>query len=347
MLQPLIVGLGRSGAGLHLKVLNRMASSPDGPLFARPPIACDPRPEAGRDLHGVTVTGSIADASRLVSPPSAVVHVCTPPTSRVPVLTELAERGFVKLLVEKPLATDRTELDRIIRLCCRHDLELVVVSHWLHANLTHRLRQLVRERTLGRLLSVTVAQDKPRFLRSLTTQGHPTAFDVEVPHALGVVLDLAGPARLLDAQWTDMRCGDTVRPRMAGARLTLDHGSGVRSDITSDLTAPVQRRSITLTFRHGRAIGHYPLSENDDHAQLMILGDGHSRHTVRAHHVFRDDALTTFMRRTYQRFAEGERADPSPHLDVVRLLCTAKDHCRAEDRRRTQDRPRTESARAH
>jgi predicted dehydrogenase len=294
----------------------------------------------------VTVTASIADASRLVSPPSTVVHVCTPPASRVPVLTELAERGFVKLVVEKPLATDHTELDGIIGLCRRHDLDLVVVSHWLHADLTHRLRQLVGERTLGRLLSVTVAQDKPRFLRSLTTEGHPTAFDVEVPHALGVVLDLAGPARLLDARWTDMRCGDTVRPRMGGARLTLAHGSGVRSEITSDLTAPVQRRSITLTFRHGRAIGHYPLSENDDHAQLMIHGAGHRRQAVHAHHVFRDDALTTFMRRTYREFTEGRRADPTPHHEVVRLLCAAKDHCRAEDPCRTRDRTRTENAHA-
>jgi hypothetical protein len=321
-----------------------MASSPDGPLFARPPIACDPRPEAGRDLRGVTVTASIAEAARLVSPRSCVVHVCTPPAARMPVLTELAERGFGRLLVEKPLATARTELDSIIRLCRRHDLQLVVVSHWLHADLTHRLRQLVREHTLGRLLSVTVTQDKPRFLRSLTTRGHPTAFDVEVPHALGVVLDLAGPARLLDAQWTDMRCGDIVLPRMGGARLTLAHGSGVRSEITSDLTAPVQRRSITLTFRHGRAIGHYPLSENDDHAQLTILADGHRRRPVHAHQVFRDDALTTFMRRTYQQFTEGRRADPSPHHEVVRLLCAAKDHCRAKDPCPTEGRSRTENA---
>jgi predicted dehydrogenase len=328
MLRPLIVGLGRSGAGLHLKVLARTAAAPDGPLFTGPPIACDPRPEAGRELRGVTVTRSIADASRLVSPPSTVVHVCTPPPSRTAVLTELAERGFARLLVEKPLATDRAALAAIVRLRRRHGLDLEVVSHWRAAELTGELRRLVRQRPLGALVAIEVAQHKPRFLRSLTTEGHPTAFDVEVPHSLGVVLDLAGPARLRDARWEDMRCGDAVRPRLGGARLTLEHASGVRTEIASDLTSPVQQRSITLHFERGVATGHYPLSERDDHAQLVISGEGNDGNGRR---VFRDDALGTFLRRAYRRLRDGRRADFAPQLAVARLLCEAKERCRAAE----------------
>ncbi|MGP3924278.1 Gfo/Idh/MocA family protein [Streptomyces sp. 8N616] len=331
MLQPLVIGLGRSGAGLHLKALSKTASSPEGPRFTGPPIACDPRPEAGRDLRGVTVVLSIAEASRLVPPSSAVVHVCTPPLSRIPVLTELAERGFRRFLVEKPLAADRTELDAIVRLRRQYGLDLAVVSHWRHSELTRRLCRLVQERTFGALVSVSVAQHKPRFLRSLTTEGHPTAFDVEIPHSLGVVLDLAGPAELLDAHWSDMHCSDgengnsIVRPRMGGARLILAHSSGVRTTITSRLTSPVQQRSITLRFEHGCATGHYPLSEKDDHAHLVVAGAG------RRHHIFRDDALTVFMRRTYEDFHDGRRADFSSHHEATRLLCEAKDHCRAAE----------------
>ncbi|MFV0138022.1 Gfo/Idh/MocA family oxidoreductase [Streptomyces sp. HMX87] len=345
MLQPLIVGLGRSGAGLHLKVLARANSTPDGPFFSGPLIACDPRPEAGRGLRGVTVTSSITEAARLVSPPSTVVHVCTPPSSRAPVLTELARLGFTQLLVEKPLATDRRQLDDIVRLTRRHGLRLLVVSHWLDSDLTRRLRLLVRERPLGGLVSISVTQDKPRFLRSLTTDGHPTAFDVEVPHSLGVVLDLAGPARLLDARWTDLRCGDTVRPRMGGAWLALRHDSGVRTEISSDLTSPVQQRSLTLHFEHGRATGHYPLSEHDDHTQLLVSG-ARPRHGSGERQVFRDDALTAFIRRAYRLFAAGRGTELSLPCDVVRLLCEAKDHCRARDDRDTADGPPVEDAHA-
>ncbi|GGL61533.1 hypothetical protein GCM10010129_01360 [Streptomyces fumigatiscleroticus] len=328
MLQPLVVGLGRSGRELHLRVLARMAGAPDGSPIAAPPVACDPRPEAGRWLTGTRVARSIAEARRMVCPASTVVHVCTPPLARTAVLTELAERGFDKLLVEKPLAAGRAELAEIVRLRRRHRLDIRVVAHWLEAELTGRLRGLVRQGTLGRLTAITVAQHKPRFTRSLATTGHPTAFDVEIPHALGVVLDLAGPAELVDAHWSDLRCGDVVLPRLGGASLTLRHSTGVRSEIVSDLASPVRQRSITLRFEHGTATGHYPLSEHDDHAQLVVTGG------LAAHQVFRDDALTAFLRRVYRDFADGPRAALAPHCAAVRLLCAAKDHCRAADRAR-------------
>nr|WP_246471908.1 hypothetical protein [Saccharopolyspora phatthalungensis] len=303
-----------------------MASAPEGPLLSGTPVACDPRPEAGHGLAGVTIADSISDASLLVPLSSTVVHICTPPSSRTSVLRELVEHGFRRFLVEKPLAVDRGQLDEILWLCRRHELDLAVVSHWLTARLTGELRTLMQGRELGALRSIRAVQHKPRFLRSSTTQGHPTAFDVEVPHSLGVAIDLAGPAELLDARCTDMRCTDVIRPRLGSAHLALRHGSGVRTEITSDLTSPVQQRSITLEFENGRVTGHYPLSENDDHAQLIVEGDRPR------YEVFRDDALTAFMRRTYQDFHRGRRSDLALHCEVVRLLCEAKEHCGAAPR---------------
>lgn len=326
VLQPLIVGLGRSGAGLHLKVLQRI---PTGP-----PVACDPRPEAGRELRGVTVTRSLADAARLLTPATTVVHVCTPPATRPAVIAELAERGFTRLLVDKPLAIDHAALDEILRLRLRYDLDMEVVTQWLAADLTRELRGLVREKAFGPLGSIDVAQHKPRFLRTLVTEatdeGHPSALDVEIPHSLGVVLDLAGPARLLTAGWDEMRCGDVVRARMGGTRLTLAHASGVRTEIVSDLTSPIQQRSFTLRFERATATGHFPLSEHDDHAQLVI-------ETAQERHVriFRDDSLTAFMRRAYRRFLTGRRADFTPHREAARLLCAAKERCRRSEDAKT------------
>ncbi|MFI9024044.1 hypothetical protein [Streptomyces sp. NPDC053560] len=339
MLQPLVIGLGRSGAGLHVKALARLASLPEAPLAVGPLVACDSRPEAGRGLPGVTVTHSLAEAVRLVTPQRTVVHVCTPPASRTPVLTELAALGFRRFLVEKPLAADRAALDDIVRLRRHYDLDLVVVSHWLASGLTGRLRRLVHERPFGALRHIAFAQHKPRFVRTFTREGHPTAFDVEIPHSLGVALDLAGPAELVDAHWSDLRCDDGVRPHMGSARITLRHRSGTRTEITSDLTSPVQQRSVTLRFERGSVTGHYPLSEHDDHAQLVLPDDPHGPR------VFRDDAFTAFMHRTYQDFAAGRRNHSAVPYDVVRLLCAAKDHCRAAERTtagETPDAPTTE-----
>ncbi|GAA3359464.1 Gfo/Idh/MocA family oxidoreductase [Saccharopolyspora gregorii] len=343
MLHSLVVGLGRAGAGLHLRVLARARELDRDPFHPGAIIACDPAPAARRVPPGVTAAESVRAAAELVPPGRTVVHLCTPPTGRTELLRELAELGFRRIIVEKPVAPDLTSLAEVERLRTAHGLRLAVVAHWLDAELTRRLADLVQRGPLGRLREISFRQHKPRFTHSTATGGHPTAFDVEVPHSLGVALRLAGPAELVDADCADMRCGDVVLPGMGGARLALCHVGGVRTAIDSDLTAPVRERRVELAFEHGSAVGHYPLSDQDHHAQLAVHGPEEQCS------VFPDDALTEFTLRAYRRFkAIGPEPEPAAtghfaiHRDVVRLLWAAKQHCRdrtgpARQRRRTAD----------
>lgn len=327
MLNSLVVGLGRAGAGLHLPVLSRLRSSgaPRSPFADGPVVVCDPvrrPPESGPASAYVS---SLAKARELVDPNATVTHLCTPPVDRERVIERLAMLGFRRIVVEKPLATDEVGLERILKLRERRGLDLVVVTHWLEAELTRRMTEITHGGEFSTLRGITVRQHKPRFLRSQRTNGHPTAFDVEIPHSLGVVLRLAGPAELADASCSDLRCGDTVIPRLGGARLLLRHPSGVRTDITSDLASPFRERSIALRFDRGTVTGHYPLAEDDDHAQLVLVRDG-----VRERSVFRDDALAAFLLAAYRYFdGRGPRpgAGPAENANAVRLLCAAKRQC--------------------
>ncbi|MFF3320390.1 Gfo/Idh/MocA family protein [Streptomyces sp. NPDC003035] len=325
MKQPLIVGLGRSGAGLHLRALRTARDrSPD--VWRGPVVAVDPRPgERAPVPDGVTVVPSLEQARALLPPGRAVVHVCTPPATRLAVLAELCAAGYRDLIVEKPLASDAGEQSAVTELHARHGLRLAVVAHWPASALADRLRELIGSGRLGRLLRIDVTQHKPRFTRSLRTDdGHPTAFDVEMPHSLGLVLSLAGPAETTGARLTDLRIGETVRPGLGSARLELLHANGVRTRIVSDLTAPVRERRAALVFEHGTAVGHFAPSDADDHVQLDVDG---------RREVFRDDALTAFLLRTYSRFRTVPAEDPSwavdfaLHADVVRLLDAAKRRC--------------------
>ncbi|RMI37936.1 Gfo/Idh/MocA family oxidoreductase [Streptomyces triticirhizae] len=315
-MRPLVVGLGRSGAGLHAASLLRAGAAGDA-WFTGPPLALDPRPEAGAGLAGVERVASLDHAARLSDPATTVVHLCTPPSRRVALLGELAALGYTRVLVEKPLAADRAQLDRLDALRRRHGLHIEVVAHWLSSRLTSELRELTEHRRLGPLRSIAFRQDKPRLLRGQSDDGHPSAFDVEIPHALGVVLRLAGPATVAEARCADLRTETALRPLMGGATLTLTHDSGVTSELCSDLTAPVQRRSVRLRFADGEVVGHYPISERDDHARLTLPG--------RPPAIFRDDALAAFLRDTYRRFATGQQATYAIHHAVVRLLCEAKE----------------------
>ncbi|GAA1964495.1 Gfo/Idh/MocA family protein [Kitasatospora viridis] len=322
MFRTLIVGLGRAGAGLHLPVLLRLRREP-GRLFADAPLlAVDPDPTALPDAPELRRLPSLAAARRLLDPERTVLHICTPPRDRAQLIGEAAGLGFRKLIVEKPLATDPADLAALAELVHRRRLDILVVAPWLASSLTERLGRLVRDGEFGELRRITVRQHKPRFRRSLANHGHPTAFDIEMPHALGVALLLAGDGEVAQADWRDLRVAGQVRPALGSARLVLAHHRGVRTEIVSDLTSPVRERRITLRFDRATAVGHYPGSADDEYAQLRLTG-----RRVNSHEVFPDDALSSYLRRAYTRFLAGPvppRVEFDAHVRAVRLLSDAK-----------------------
>ncbi|WP_410567386.1 hypothetical protein [Amycolatopsis sp. cmx-4-61] len=268
---------------------------------------------------GVDITADSLDRlTAFVPPGDTVVHVCTPPATRVAVLISLAAQGFRRLVVEKPVAGDLDALAAIERLRTEHGLDVVVVTHWLASALTRRLARLARSGEHGPLASISVRQDKPRFART-GEPAHADAFDVEVPHALAVALTVAGPAELVGAGWTDPHAGP-----LAGAWLSVQHRGGPRTTIHSDLTSPVRRREITLRLRDTTVVGHYPVSADDHHAQLRI-GAG-------PREVFEDEALGAFLVAAYRYFTGAAAAPPGEfavHAAVVRLLAAARDAARS------------------
>ena len=321
MPHTVVVGLGRSGAGLHLPVLARLRAAYPALFAAHPIVGFDPRTglalRDGSGNGGVDVlTDSLDRLAALVPPDDTVVHVCTPPSARAEVLTCLAAQGFRRLVVEKPLAGDLAALAVVERLRASHDLDVVVVTHWLASALTRRLARLVRSGAHGPLTAVTVRQDKPRFSRA-DDPAHADAFDVEIPHALAVALTIAGPAELTGAGWTDPHRGP-----LAGAWLSVRHTGGAHTTIRSDLTAPVRRREITLHLAATTAVGHYPVSADDHHAQLRV-GTG-------PRVVFEDDALGAFLLAAYRYFTGASPVPPGEfavHAAVVRLLAAARAAC--------------------
>ncbi|GHE09526.1 hypothetical protein [Streptomyces alanosinicus] len=313
VLRTLLIGLGRAGAGLHLPVLTRArAAHPE--LFAdRPVVGLDPGSRPSTATDGLVIADSLHHARRHLDPAGTVVHLCTPPQVRGALLEEAASLGYRRFIVEKPLAADRTALSHVLDAVDRHGLHVHVVSPWLHSALTERLAALIGE--VGDIRSITVTQDKPRFRRSLTSGSHTNAFEVEVPHALGVLLRLLGDAEVRTASCTDLRWGDEIVRHMGGATLTLRHRDGVRSRIRCDLTSPVRRRRITIETTTGaRLVGHYPVAQDDDVAQLDLWRGGR-----RVRERLHDDALHRCLTHAYRRFAGGAPGAAAEATEGLRL----------------------------
>ncbi|SDC53403.1 Gfo/Idh/MocA family oxidoreductase [Actinokineospora iranica] len=321
MLGTLIVGLGRSGSGLHLPVLRGLGFG-TGRALGRPPIVVfDPALADAPDRSDVLVARSLAHAATVLDPARTVVHLCTGPTARLRPLTELAELGFRRVLVEKPLAMDETELRDVLRLREQAGLDLLPVAQWRCSELTARIVGVLHGGRLGTVRSLSFQQRKPRFARTCAGDDHPSAFDVELPHSLSVALLLAGPAAVTEAGCADMLVGGAVFPGMGGAWLRLRHENGVLTEIRSDLTAPVRERRLTVGLDAGALVGHYPISSADDYAQLSVRTKG-----GQVDSVFRDDALAAFIARAYRHFACEEPLldEPAIGASVVGLIADAK-----------------------
>ncbi|NUR82881.1 MAG: oxidoreductase [Nonomuraea sp.] len=331
MLHAFIVGMGRSGAGLHLPSLAKVRAGAPGLLAPGPVVVFDPfQPPPGE--RGTVTAGSLEEAAGLTPPHRTVVHLCTPPHVRASMLGRLAALGYRKFIVEKPLALDLVGLAAVARVRRRWGLDLTVATHWLDSSLTGRLRAAVRAGEFGGLRQIGVVQNKPRFTRAAARSETTTAFDIEVPHALAVVLTLAGGARISGASCDDMVTDQLRLPRLGRARMRLDHFSGVRTEIDSDLTSPVRERRITLRFDRGTLTGHYPCSEADHTAQLRVRpDDGEERRTV-----FADDALPAFLSAAYRRYSRSGRSPGAlpVQVDAVRLLSEAKDLCSGHEEAR-------------
>lgn len=310
MLNTFIVGGGRAGLGLHWPVLRKLRALPDenGLWSPDPPLVWDVQDIREQALaEGLVPADSLAHAAELADPATTVVHLCTPPADRFATLQELADLGYTRIVVEKPMADDIAGLEAIDMLARVRGLRLRVVSPWLASALTRELAELTRYGTLGELRSLSFTQFKPRWTRTLRSNNHTTAFDVELPHSLGVALRLAGDARITDAALTDMRIGDTVIPDMGGARLTLQHHNGVTTEIASDLTSPIRERRVGLRFDTGHVVGHYPISDVDHHASLTVHDDaGGGAATPR---LLFDDALTSYVDHAYREYRAADAAD--------------------------------------
>ncbi|ANN19531.1 hypothetical protein SD37_30535 [Amycolatopsis orientalis] len=144
-MRSLVVGLGRAGAGLHPPVLAKLRGS----------------------THGLIVAPTIDEAAARLGPSRAVAHVRTPPTEHSPILSEFAELGFRKLIVERPLATDIDDLARLIGLRRKYKPHVRAVEPWLASAVTRRLAGLIRGGWFGPPRTTDVVQREPRFRRSL------------------------------------------------------------------------------------------------------------------------------------------------------------------------------------
>jgi predicted dehydrogenase len=346
VLSTLILGFGNSGRALHLRSLLHAHRLCKGePVFATSPIvAVDPAmyAKARARADGSVVLVRSLDQVEGIEPADTVAHVCTPPATRVAVLRQLSARGYRRIVCEKPVAGSVEDLHEVLKIVEEEELDVAVVSPWLSSTLTLALSEAIDLATLGRLKTIEIEQLKPRFTRTRDKVDHPTAFEIEVPHSMGVALHLGGTqAEVVSAGSSDMVLDGVAYPHLGRASVELKHRGGVSTVIDCDLTAPVRKRSIELTFERGTVLGHYPVGD-DTYAQLQVMPeDG----PARERELLLDDQLAKMMVDWYTHYADlGPRpvSDLRFNVLVTDTIAAAKRAAGIEQAGRIVDEPLAE-----
>lgn len=312
-----IVGYGHAGRDLHHRALRDITG---GRSLV---IAVDPRPAEVIGGEWVPdIRGAVAElwaAGYRVA--DAVFHVAVPPNAHRDCMEQLLRVGAQRFILEKPIANTIEDAAYLVDLAEATGSVVLPMSVWPSSRVTEAAEELVASGAIGEPVSYHMEQSKPRFRRSLQTQGHGSAFEVELPHQLLLALHLAGSV----AEVTESRGWDLPLPfgrldRMGGAEVELLHTSGVRTTLYTDLASPVRRRRLHIHGSEGTLVADYPVSGDDDFGQVRIAG-----RPVRT--VVQDAPLTRFIEQAYEHF-RGERPAPRSglalHLESMELLDAAR-----------------------
>lgn len=328
-MQTLIAGFGKAGSTLHRGAVLRAGLLEPALFDAQAHVVVDPRLGSGPLIPASAASGEciaisdVASVSGALDRTQTVVHLCTPPGVRLAMLRDLAGSGFRNFVIEKPLVADAAELVEIEALQVAFDLRITVVGNWLVSAVTRRLHAIHQSQQFGALNEIRIEQFKPRFERTIERPDHPTVFDVEVPHSVGVALLLAGNAKVMSASCDDLVVAGMRIANMGSGRLELLHGGGTTTRIVSDLAAPIRKRSVSMVFERATLTGHYPVSSDDNYGQIEVERAGEP---VERELVY-DDSFVTFITESYRYFAGLSPAAVGSlefTAGIVRLIETAK-----------------------
>ena len=308
-LNTVLVGYGHSARSFHLPALVDLVARAhaSGVLTVVDPA------HAGSPLPG-SAPGTVR--SRLPSPDphaDSVVHVCTPPATHARIVAEASELGYRRFIVEKPMTTRPSDAAAMVDLCARGLADVLVVANWSASALTDEIRRVLLARAGTPVRSMLLSQFKPRFERTMDNTAHRSAFHVEIPHLVTLLLALLGDedCTVVAASCTDLRIGDACYPRMGAAELTLRTAGGADVTLRSNLAAPWRERSTRITWADGSSLtGFHPCDSADRYAQLFSRsGAGEA---VR-HQVLYDDTVRRFLFSAYAYFLG---VGPKPTSDV-------------------------------
>lgn len=191
MLKGITVGLGFFG-NIHLEGWSRVEN-------ARIVAAVDKergKAERGAARYGLAAYTDLEEAIERERPD--FVDIATRPNSHLPIAQIAASKGC-HVLCQKPIAPTWEESVRLVEICKRRNVRLMINENWRWQPWYREIRRLLRSGIIGETITVTVIRHDPDVLYSPPFPNQPYFVDMErflliesVIHPIDVVGFLGG-----------------------------------------------------------------------------------------------------------------------------------------------------------
>ena len=194
--------------------------------------------------------------------PEAVIDICTPTATHREIIEKMADAGFNRFLVEKPLVTTADDLDWIRS----KNIHVAIMQNYMFSQATKRTLDLIRTSEIVPKSMVSIFC-KDRIHESIMKRGFkgdepPHVFTIEIPHQLYLATEFLGSAKVEAAYTESMRINDSVFPSHGTGVIYLEHPSSISVHF-SCLSSYKPIKCVVISDNNGRTLTiNYPTSKS-------------------------------------------------------------------------------------
>ena len=212
---------------------------------------CDENADRARSFARITGAEAATDATEVIdSPDIDAVYICVPTAHHKELVLRAADRGK-HIFCEKPLATNLADVKEMVSAVDAAKVRAAVGLVLRHSPILTVLRELMRDATLGRLMTVVFRDDQVFPIRGqyasdwrgdVAVAGAGTLLEHSI-HDIDVLHWLAGPVRSVRGTTRNFAGHDGIEDL---AVASLDFESGAQASLTSIWHSIIGRPSTRL-----------------------------------------------------------------------------------------------------
>ena len=239
-----------------------------------------------------------------------VIDICTPTATHGKIIDKMADAGFTRFIVEKPLVTTAGDLERI----SSRNIHVAIMHNYLFSKATERALGLIQANEfVPKSMASCFCKDRVResvMKRGFNGDEPPHVFTIEIPHQLYLATEFLGLAKVEAAYAEDMRIDNSVFPSHGAGVIYLEHPASVLDELQnpfsvhySCLSSDKPIKCVVISGSSGQTLTiNYPVSKSALTSTVEIQ-DGMGNHCIE---VFENDDM---MKRALEHYYTSLTSD--------------------------------------